>query len=158
MFSSIQNSSPTCKIIEIPPGLIENGKTLLIETHYELFINDYHLSRPLHFITQNHGLCLVDTQQKDFTSDEYYYQLNSHNYDYVSSPTCKIIEIPSGLIENGKTLLIETHYELYINDYHLSRPSHFITQNHGLCLVDTQQKDFTSDAYYYQLNAHNYDY
>ncbi|CAF4261740.1 unnamed protein product [Rotaria sp. Silwood2] len=76
----------------------------------------------------------------------------------ISSPTCKIIEIPSGLIENGKTLLIETHYELYINDYHLSRPSHFITQNHGLCLVDTQQKDFTSDAYYYQLNAHNYDY
>ncbi|CAF3983049.1 unnamed protein product [Rotaria sp. Silwood1] len=105
MSSSIQNSSPTCKIIEIPPGLIENGKTLLIETHYELFINNYHFSRPSHFITQNHGLCLVDKQQKDFISDQYYYQLNSHNYDYQLFEL--IIEFPAESLNDGKSVMIE---------------------------------------------------
>ncbi|CAF1406349.1 unnamed protein product [Rotaria sordida] len=108
MFSSTQNSSPTCKIIEIPPGLIENGKTLLIETHYELFINDYHFSRPSHFITQNHGLCLVDTQQNDFTSNTYCHELNSHNYDY--SLFELIIEFPAESLNGGKSVMIERIY------------------------------------------------
>ncbi|CAF4004903.1 unnamed protein product, partial [Rotaria sp. Silwood1] len=98
-------SSPTCKIIEIPPDLIENGKTLLIEAHYELFINGSHLSRPSHFITKSHGLCLVDTQQKDFRSDAYYYQLNSQNDDYQLFEL--IIEFPAESLNSGKSVMIE---------------------------------------------------
>ena len=55
-------------IIDIPPEYVEHGKTLLIEKLYELFVDGYHLSKPAHFIRQNHGLCLVDTQQQDLRS------------------------------------------------------------------------------------------
>jgi hypothetical protein len=44
---------------------------------YELFVDGCHISKPPHFIRQNHGLCLVDTQQQDLRSVKSNHQLES---------------------------------------------------------------------------------
>jgi hypothetical protein len=43
----------------------------------ELFVDGCHISKPPHFIRQNHGLCLVDTQQQDLRSVKSNHQLES---------------------------------------------------------------------------------
>ncbi|CAF1163447.1 unnamed protein product [Rotaria sp. Silwood1] len=67
----------------------------------------------------------------------------------------RIIEIPSDLIKNGKTLTIEKYSQLFINGYHLSQPSNFVRHNHGLCLIDTQQQDIKSGTYTHQFESNN---
>jgi hypothetical protein len=52
-----------------------------------------------------------------------------------------IVDIPSELLQSGKTLMVEKYSELFIGGRHLSQPAHPIRQAHGLCLIDTQRED-----------------
>jgi hypothetical protein len=63
------------------------------------------------------------------------------------------IDIPEEYLENGKTLLIEKYFELFVDGYHLSKPSHFIRRVHDLCLIDTQQQDLRSVNSTHQLES-----
>jgi len=54
---------------------------------------------------------------------------------------------------NGNSLLIEKYSELFVDGYHLSKPSHCIKHIHQLCLVDTQQQDFKSVNPIHQLES-----
>ena len=64
-------------IFDIPPEYLENGKTLLIEKHDEIYVDGCHLSKPSRFIRLLHGLCLIDTQQQDLRLVNYTHQLES---------------------------------------------------------------------------------
>ncbi len=74
----IEDLSSNNIIINIPPEYLENGKTLLIEKYFELFVDGYHLSKPSHCILHNHQLCLIDTQQQDLRSINANHQLESN--------------------------------------------------------------------------------
>ncbi|CAF3351274.1 unnamed protein product [Rotaria sp. Silwood2] len=105
MSSLSQNSSSTNKIIEIPRDLIKNGNILSIEQHTEIFVNGRHISQPLHFIKQNHGLCLIDNQQQDSLLDPSNHHLDSTNdLDQLFEI---IIEFPAEILNAGKSVIIE---------------------------------------------------
>ncbi|UJR29826.1 hypothetical protein I4U23_017369 [Adineta vaga] len=105
MSSSTQSSLPTNILINIPPEFIENGKTLLIEKHDEVFVDGYHLSKPSHFIRQSHGFCLIDTQQQDPRSVNHSHQLESTIDDIQFVQI--IIEFPGQSLNDGKSITIE---------------------------------------------------
>lgn len=67
--------------------------------------------------------------------------------------TDTIIDIPEEHIENGKTLLIEEYFELFVDGYHLSKPSRYIKHVHHLCLLDTQIQDLKSLTPTHQLKS-----
>ncbi|CAF1114472.1 unnamed protein product [Adineta steineri] len=92
-------------VIDIPPELIQYGKTLLIEKHSELFLDGYHLSKPSVFVRQVHGLCLVDSQQQDHRSVTPTHLLESTIDD--EQLVQIIIEFPPECLNIGKSVIIE---------------------------------------------------
>ena len=122
----VDSAPPNDIIIDIPEEYLENGKTLLIEEYFELFVDGYHLSKPARYIKHVHQLCLLDTLVQDTKSVTSTHQLKSdiddnrkfnslfHEQSKQSMNTelCLelvqiILEFPCESLKNGKSVKIE---------------------------------------------------
>lgn len=82
-FCVLLDSTPNNVMISIPQELLQSGKTLTIEKSSVHVVSSHHVSQPMHPIPQTHGLCLIDTQRPDQTSDSAVHQLQDDIGDSV---------------------------------------------------------------------------